>query len=349
MGNPTFMFAIWVAILGVSSAKIGGWDTAPNTQYHIQTDEGPERYFKYQTISGQYRKEKRLQDGTVVGTYGWVDPNGYLRLRDYIADEKGYRIVRTKKVLVGVDTPIANAVSIAKKVPSQGGVGVENAKLKPSKAPYATTYRPDIESNSIDYPSTTLSPISLSDHLKQSQYPSSTPSPPGQSYGLRQPIVVVSPNSYPLSPNVPSYSPSSFPTTTPAPYQEPPHQQYVQPQTFRPYFNPNSIQNYYYDDTRKIYNNVGAHKYDSGTSSSQQFPLYDGVSMTHNGFRYYLPRHYHEEETLPGEKRAGSFGYIDPFGIRRVIYYNADPSSGFVHRKNNRYVGFDSTPYDPRF
>lgn len=67
----------------------GGWDTQPNTQYHIQTDEGPERYFKYQTISGQYRKERRLQDGSVVGTYGWVDADGYLRLNDYVADSKG--------------------------------------------------------------------------------------------------------------------------------------------------------------------------------------------------------------------------------------------------------------------
>lgn len=87
-----------VVVVGAASAKIGGWDTSPNTQYHIQTDEGPERYFKYQTLSGQYRKEKRLEDGTVVGTYGWVDQLGYLRLRDYIADSKGYRIVRTKKV-----------------------------------------------------------------------------------------------------------------------------------------------------------------------------------------------------------------------------------------------------------
>lgn len=87
-----------VVVVGATSAKIGGWDTSPNTQYHIQTDEGPERYFKYQTLSGQYRKEKRLEDGTVIGTYGWVDQLGYLRLRDYIADSKGYRIVRTKKV-----------------------------------------------------------------------------------------------------------------------------------------------------------------------------------------------------------------------------------------------------------
>ncbi|CAB0019403.1 unnamed protein product, partial [Nesidiocoris tenuis] len=73
-------------------------------------------------VSGQYRKEKRLQDGTVVGSYGWVDANGYLRLRDYIADDKGYRIVRTKLVKVGVDTPIDNAITIAKKTPANTGV-----------------------------------------------------------------------------------------------------------------------------------------------------------------------------------------------------------------------------------
>lgn len=43
------------------------WSDPVSNQYHIQTDEGPERYFKYQTDNGQYRKEKRLQDGTVIG------------------------------------------------------------------------------------------------------------------------------------------------------------------------------------------------------------------------------------------------------------------------------------------
>ncbi|XP_046665562.1 DNA-directed RNA polymerase II subunit RPB1 isoform X1 [Homalodisca vitripennis] len=345
-----------VVVVGVASAKIGGWDTAPNTQYHIQTDEGPERYFKYQTISGQYRKEKRLEDGTVVGTYGWVDPNGYLRLRDYIADGKGYRIVRTKKVLVGADTPISNAVSAAKKVPSQGGVGVQNAKIyeKPKPSYVSSTYRPELASNALDYSSSTVAPISLSDFLKQSKeaesYPSSTVAPTVSPYVNNGPEVYITPNSY--YPSAPSYNPTNTPTpspyyeyTTPAPTSTP-----VRAQTFRPYFDPNSVssQNYYSPSaSRRVYDAVGAQSYSSG--QEQQFPLYDGVSMTHNGFRYYLPRHYHEEENLPGDKRAGSFGYIDPFGIRRVIYYNASPGSGFVHRKNNRYVGFESTPYDPRF
>lgn len=76
---------------------------------------------------------------------------------------------------------------------------------------------------------------------------------------------------------------------------------------------------------------------------------YDGISTVQNGFKYFLPRQYHEEQSSPdGRDRTGSFGYIDPFGIRRVIYYNTSPERGFVHRKNNRYVGFNATPYDPR-
>lgn len=45
------------------------WGSADSSQYHIQTDEGPERFFRYQTDSGQFRNEKRLKDGTVIGIF----------------------------------------------------------------------------------------------------------------------------------------------------------------------------------------------------------------------------------------------------------------------------------------
>lgn len=67
-----------------------------------------------------------------------------------------------------------------------------------------------------------------------------------------------------------------------------------------------------------------------------------------NGFGYYLPRHYHQETWPDANKRDGSFGYIDPFGIRRVVYYHASPDGGFKVRKNNRYVGFHAKPYDSK-
>ena len=61
-------------------------------QYHFQNDHGPERGFEFQTLTGQYRREQRHLDGSVTGTYGWVDPNGVLRLFDYISDAGGYRV-----------------------------------------------------------------------------------------------------------------------------------------------------------------------------------------------------------------------------------------------------------------
>jgi len=88
-------------------------------QYHIQTDEGPERFFRFQTETGQYREEQRHLDGSVTGTYGWVDPNGILRLFDYISDKDGYRIDQQREFKVG--KPINNVV----RIPTLGGKDIE--------------------------------------------------------------------------------------------------------------------------------------------------------------------------------------------------------------------------------
>ncbi len=77
----------------------------PNLQYHIQTDQGPNRFFRFQTTSGQFRKEHRQPDGSVTGAYGWIDPNGTLRLFEYVSDEGGYRI--TRQSLYKVGKPVA--------------------------------------------------------------------------------------------------------------------------------------------------------------------------------------------------------------------------------------------------
>lgn len=78
-----------------------------SAQYHIQTDLGAERFFRFQTHSGQYRKEKLNPDGSVEGTYGWVDPTGILRLYDYVADTAGYRIEKESFYRVGNPSPSA--------------------------------------------------------------------------------------------------------------------------------------------------------------------------------------------------------------------------------------------------
>ena len=83
------------------------------TQFHIQTDDGENRFFKYQTWGGQFRKETRLDDGAIVGSYGWVDANGMLRVYEYRADKAGYRI--TKNAMYNVGQSDENAISKKKK------------------------------------------------------------------------------------------------------------------------------------------------------------------------------------------------------------------------------------------
>lgn len=87
----------------LSQIQSGG-DFAP-AQYHIQTDLGDDRFFRFQTTSGQFRKERLTPDGAQVGSYGWVDPNGVLRLYDYRSDQEGYRIERERLFKVGPPSP----------------------------------------------------------------------------------------------------------------------------------------------------------------------------------------------------------------------------------------------------
>ncbi|XKL61497.1 hypothetical protein PGB90_008554 [Kerria lacca] len=287
-------------VIGVISAKIDGWDTSPNTQYHIQTDEGPERYFRYQTISGQYRKEKRLRDGTVIGSYGWVDADGYLRLNDYVADNEGYRILRTKRLFVGSQTPISTALQSSSKYvgvrPVQSVTDVSSPTFKDA-LPY-----PEDKSKYLVFPSSTVSSLTIFNKKKPTPpigyYPTSTPPAVALTDSTEEAEVAITP---------PYFFKSSFPSNKYT-YKGSSYTAVIKAQP--PNYNQNSV-------------NPG------------------------NGFKYYLPKQYHKEESNSDNERVGSFGYIDPLGIRRVIYYNASPNTGFVHRKNNRYVGFEATPFDP--
>ncbi|XP_015180050.1 PREDICTED: uncharacterized protein LOC107068316 [Polistes dominula] len=283
------------------------WNYVPNTQYHIQTDEGPERYFRFQTLNGQFRKEKRLADGTVIGTEAWLDPLGYLRYKDYIADHQGFRILKSKMTYVGKDTPIQEALIISKNAPAQSGILV-----KPKKPPNPFR-KPNRNIN--------VSPLSRND-INNGYY---------------------------------------TPTT-------------IRPITISPYFSPSNNNDYYNRENSDNSNNnnnpyyrsntivqpidvlrsppVSNNNVDYGIRNSHDQLAGDilppnEVYNTNNGFEYYLKRQYHEEEREPNGDSVGSFGYIDPFGIRRVIYYKTDSQNGgFVHKKNNRYVGFNAKPYD---
>lgn len=41
----------------------------------------------------QFRRERRLPNGTVTGSYGLVEPDGNVRIVHYTADNLGYRCV----------------------------------------------------------------------------------------------------------------------------------------------------------------------------------------------------------------------------------------------------------------
>ncbi|KZC11537.1 hypothetical protein WN55_02819, partial [Dufourea novaeangliae] len=294
-------------------ADNSGWSFIPNTQYHIQTDEGPERHFRFQTLNGQYRKEKRLVDGTVIGTEGWLDPLGYLRLKDYVADSKGFRILRSKMIYVGKGKPIYDTIVETKGVPPQTGILVDSTRPpNPFRHWKTNNVAPLLENdiNSGFYVTSTVrpridvSPVSASNEAYYNTDQASFSS------GLQ---------------NVKNY-----------------------PQLRNTYYNlyqrSDSRDNARYKDLKNTF------ELETPTSRSKadKYPPYDGTHSTSDGFQYYLRRQYHEEERDSTGSNVGSFGYIDPFGIRRVIYYKTDSNSGnFHHLKNNKYVGFAGTPYDP--
>ena len=57
------------------------------------------------------RKEVRLEDGSVVGTFGWRDTSGLIRYYDYIADHKGYRILDQRKGYASHEEDVSNVIS----------------------------------------------------------------------------------------------------------------------------------------------------------------------------------------------------------------------------------------------
>lgn len=191
------------------------------------------------------------------------------------------------------------------------------------------------------YPSSTVSPNRDDSHLPPvAYYPSSTRSPLGSNSVV------------PLS-----SSPSSVSVKQLSSGLEPPNEYGVVPIqqktrfAYRPtYQYASSTEQPIIDYSR---NTIDSSSHENPSyaplydRSKNQQSSYDGVGVTANGFRYFLPRQYQEEVSNNDGSKDGSFGYVDPFGIRRVVYYNAG-QNGFIHRKNNRYVGFNSTPYDPR-
>ncbi|ALC43030.1 CG1136 [Drosophila busckii] len=406
------------------------WGEAGQSQYHIQTDEGPERYFRFQTDNGQFRKEKRLQDGTVIGTEAWIDAAGFLRQKDYIADKEGYRILKSKTIYVGTNRGIEDAIKSTKSAPAQSGVLVDGnaggnsvaggyrkhsyVSSSTTAAPPPALYEPpklgtvDLGSGvgKLNYlPPEQAAKLEPSNQLGFDHYPDELPRARQQlQRGQLTPLVHIQPNAEPIddlnaiydaeadhaygsfgstTPSTPIYiapelsmlppvpqrrrqrprptaigiissTPSpiaaqqSFGYSTPAPFAAP---GYATPLSGSSgssgsgydYYTPNSPLEVNALDAALL-PPLPARAYRRRLRPLHSNNL-DATDYGGNGYRYVLPKQYHEEAQV-GDKRAGSYGYVDPFGIRRVVYYNAAPGRGFVHRNNNQFVGANGAPYD---
>ncbi|XP_069701786.1 cuticle protein 6-like [Periplaneta americana] len=67
--------------------------------YHFGYDTG---LMKYQS----FREEIRDADGHVRGKFGFIDPQGVLRITEYVADTLGYRTRQTTHYLVKKEKPL---------------------------------------------------------------------------------------------------------------------------------------------------------------------------------------------------------------------------------------------------
>lgn len=65
--------------------------------YNILAPNGPGTYaFGYEiedleTGNVQFRDEEKLQNGSVVGSFGFLSPDNTLHITRYVADHRGYR------------------------------------------------------------------------------------------------------------------------------------------------------------------------------------------------------------------------------------------------------------------
>ncbi|XP_071522898.1 uncharacterized protein [Panulirus ornatus] len=332
---------LWVmvgVVVGVS-----GYSMTP-IQYHIQTDTAPDRYFRFQTYSGQFRKEKRLDDGTVFGSYGWVDANGLLRLYDYVADAKGYRIVRQRTMKVPKITeppPITSATEAPilshSTEPSVSDLIQATARPRVPAIPevkpeaVAPPYDPSSQATTEDTSSASV-PVTQSKHdtirldsrpqASPARIPTRTHNRGSTRWGNRRRRPVASP-------------------VTPS--------RVKRPQLLQPLRQQGSSKSDVNTGKRRT---TTAQQVSSGTSdltSSGTSQQVTGVARDPAGIddlpaegkftiNYDLGNQFHFEKLLPDGTKVGKHGYVDPLGILRVSHYSSGPA-GHTQRQESRWVG----------
>lgn len=353
-----FFLQLFTSILGQASHiaplsdPVSSDETTPN-QYHIQTDDGSNRFFKYQTLGGQFRKETRLDDGTVVGTYGWVDANDVLRLWDYVADNKGYRVVNTRSFKVGKDKQT--------KLENLGG----GKPHQPTKAPFKPTLIPT-RAGPLVVPFQKVRPLDNSFQKEREILTNEITAPPTRHPRLQRRIESPSGNS--LTNVVPLFDlgpPLPLPTT-PRPRPPPPQQQPISRQTQRKHKkrvrigpprprgsdrqprlkkvpkrgrgHPNSIRSG--GREKKIRGRGNNSKGRFFVVKRRRKPKKALVDDNDTTVNYQTDKFFHKEKVFRDLHRMGEYGYIDPLGIRRVVTYSTGPGDNGIEReKENDFVG----------
>ncbi|XP_054265281.1 uncharacterized protein LOC128988100 [Macrosteles quadrilineatus] len=94
------MWTLLQVLIGVFLSVQGASIIQPDWGYYFdQDDQGPGTYsWGYDiedasTRNVQFRRERRLPNGTVTGSYGLVEPDGNIKIVHYTADTQGYRVV----------------------------------------------------------------------------------------------------------------------------------------------------------------------------------------------------------------------------------------------------------------
>ena len=308
------------------------------TQYHIQTDEGDRRFFKYQTWGGQIRKENRLDDGTVIGSYGWVDANGLLRLYDYIADDKGYRIVKTRFVEVGKQDSI------------------DGAKIEEALSVQTTQIPPVVFVKKLKNKNKDAIDNSISDNLfsnRKFELPLATSQVDIAASSSRLQRKISSQDGSSVTVNVqPIFDLEPFPEierTNPSPQISLTTEPLVaRGEGSRTVYNP-ITETEVNENEENVATNILTPREVARSRSEDGRSMFvvkrrrpHSLPQPYTGsvmLDYQTRRAYHLEQQSRDGRRNGEYGYIDPIGVRRVVKYATGPHGEIVKQKENDFVG----------
>ena len=264
------------------------------------------------------RKENRLDDGSVVGSYGWVDANGILRLYDYIADDKGYRIVKTK--LIDVKKQQQQQQSALDIDTTQTPIVVVKKK---SKIPVDNFIAEDSRIRTED-----IFGRQQDDDVSSARLQRRISTDGGQSITVDvQPIFDFEQETDLTTLSTPPTVPTSIPIHFDA-----------RGEGFRTPFNPTVV----VDDN--VFSRPVAR---SRSEDGRQLVVVKRRRPTQpyagsDRMDYQTRRAFHLEETARDGKRVGQYGYIDPIGVRRVVNYSTGDNGEIVKSKENDFVGRDT-------